>query len=139
MFPGLRADQRAARFDLDLGECRAAEGRVSPVSHQRTLLSLPAPDRARPHPERALVSSGTSGLDHGGCRGAPGPSAAPLIANDRFSELLRKSDIQTVAAFEPTAVSRERLERFDRGLQTKNLQELGLTALPQEALHCCTF
>ena len=136
---GLQANQRGARFDHDPGEHCAVEVQLSFLSHQRTLLSLSAPDRACPHPERVFVSSGTSGLDHGGCRSAPGPSTPPLIANGGFSELLGFAEIQTVAAFAPTAGSRERLERFDRGLQTQNLPELGLTALPQEALHCCTF
>ena len=85
MLLGRQADQRATRMDYDPGEHCAAEARLLAVSHQRILLSCAVADRARAHPERALVASGTSGPTQGGCRSAPGRSAAPLTENGRFS------------------------------------------------------
>ena len=85
MLLGRQADQRATRMDYDPGEHCAAEARLLAVSHQGTLLSCAVADRARPHPERALVASGTSGPTQGGYRSAPGRSAAPLTENGRFS------------------------------------------------------
>ena len=127
MLPRPRNDQRAARIDHDLGEHCAAEARELAVSHPLALLSCSVPDRVRCRPERVFVSSGPSGLDHRGCRSAPGPFAVSIIASGRFYGPFRIQAIQTVAAFAPTAGARERLDRFDRGLKTHNLPELGLT------------
>jgi hypothetical protein len=116
--PAPHAEQGMARIDHDPEEYEAPEVRLERVSHQGALSSLPAPDRVRAHPQRVVVTAGSSGFDHGGRSTTHGPSAAFRVAYSRIFWRSWKSEIQTAVAFAPTVVSQDRPGRLDRGSQT---------------------
>ena len=116
--PAPRAEQGMARIDHNPEEYEALEVRSERVSHQGALSSLPAPDRVRAHPQRIVVTAGSSGFDHGGHSTTHGPSAAFRVAYSRIFWRSWKSEIQAAVAFAPTAVSQDRPGRVGRGSQT---------------------
>ena len=116
--PAPRAEQGMARIDHEPEEYEAPEVRLERVSHQGPLSSLPAPDRVRAHPQRAVVTAGSSGFDHGGRSTTHGPSAAFRVAYSRIFWRSWQADIQTAVAFAPAVVSQDRPGRLDRGSQT---------------------
>lgn len=95
--PAPRAEQGMARIDHDPEEYEAPEVRLERVSHQGALSSLPAPDRVRAHPQRIVVTAGSSGFDHEGRSTTHGPSAASRVAYSRIFWRSWKHEIQTCA------------------------------------------